>query len=119
MTSISHIFAAASLAVLSLPLVPVSAGQGGAPDLTVDHVVLVMRHGVRPPTKDPAMPAGTAIGEWPKWSVNPGWLTPHGAGGAKAVEGVHTVLVSPNGCAVPGQPGLCTPEQFARLIAGK
>ena len=41
------------------------------------------------------------------------------AGGAKAVEGVHTVLVSPNGCAVPGQPGLCTPEQFARLIAGK
>lgn len=80
MTSISHIFAATSLAALALPLVPVSAEQSAAPDFTVDHVVLVMRHGVRPPTKDPAMPAGTAIGAWPQWSVNPGWLTPHGAG---------------------------------------
>ncbi|WP_395397532.1 histidine-type phosphatase [Novosphingobium sp. BL-8A] len=72
-----------ALAALAAPLAAASAekppertdGSG----LTVDHVVLVMRHGVRPPTKDPAMPAGTARGDWPRWPVNPGWLTPHGA----------------------------------------
>ncbi len=48
-------------------------------DLVVDHVVFVMRHGVRPPTKDPALPEGMAAGQWPHWPVAPGWLTPHGA----------------------------------------
>lgn len=52
---------------------------GAARALVVDHVVIVMRHGVRPPTKAPAMPAGYARGDWPEWSVPPGWLTPHGA----------------------------------------
>ena len=47
--------------------------------LTVDRVVVMMRHGVRPPTKDPAMPARYAAGTWPGWSVKPGWLTQHGA----------------------------------------
>lgn len=47
--------------------------------LTVDRVVLLMRHGVRPPTKAVAMPAGTAADPWPNWPVAPGWLTPHGA----------------------------------------
>lgn len=49
-------------------------------DLVVDQVVMLMRHGVRPPTKAPPMPAGTARDAWPGWSVPPGWLTPHGAG---------------------------------------
>lgn len=80
MTKMTRSFVVASLAALALPLASVSAENGGASDLTIDRVVLVMRHGVRPPTKDPAMPVGTAIGEWPKWPVNPGWLTPHGAG---------------------------------------
>lgn len=47
--------------------------------LVVDRVVMLMRHGVRPPTKDPAMPAKYAAGAWPAWPVRPGWLTPHGA----------------------------------------
>ncbi|MFS2108474.1 histidine-type phosphatase [Sphingomonas sp. Sphisp140] len=47
--------------------------------LTVDRVVLLMRHGVRPPTKAPPMPAGMAADPWPSWPVAPGWLTPHGA----------------------------------------
>ena len=47
--------------------------------LRVDRVVVLMRHGVRPPTKDPAMPAGYAADTWPDWPVKPGWLTPHGA----------------------------------------
>jgi 4-phytase/acid phosphatase len=41
--------------------------------------VLLMRHGVRPPTKAPPMPDGTAAQAWPDWSTQPGWLTPHGA----------------------------------------
>lgn len=48
-------------------------------DLRVDRVVMLMRHGVRPPTKAPPMPAGTAAEAWPEWPVQPGYLTPHGA----------------------------------------
>lgn len=47
--------------------------------LHVDRVVMLMRHGVRPPTKSPPMPAGTAAEAWPAWPVEPGYLTPHGA----------------------------------------
>lgn len=47
--------------------------------LHVDRVVMLMRHGVRPPTKSPPMPAGTAAEAWPAWPVKPGYLTPHGA----------------------------------------
>ena len=46
--------------------------------LRIDRVVLMMRHGVRPPTKSPPMPAGTASATWPTWSVKPGYLTEHG-----------------------------------------
>ncbi|WP_454886471.1 histidine-type phosphatase [Sphingomonas oryzagri] len=49
-----------------------------APKLTVEHVVVLMRHGVRPPTKNPPMPAGIATDPWPNWDVPPGWLTSHG-----------------------------------------
>jgi 4-phytase/acid phosphatase len=48
------------------------------PGLSVDRVVLLMRHGVRPPTKAVAMPAGVAADPWPTWPVAPGWVTPHG-----------------------------------------
>lgn len=47
--------------------------------LRVENVVMLMRHGVRPPTKNPPMPAGTAAQDWPDWPGPPGWLTPHGA----------------------------------------
>lgn len=47
--------------------------------LKVDRVVVMMRHGVRPPTKAPPMPAGTAAAAWPAWDVDPGYLTTHGA----------------------------------------
>lgn len=49
------------------------------PPLKLDRAVLLMRHGLRPPTKAPPMPAGTAADPWPGWSVPPGHLTPHGA----------------------------------------
>ena len=58
-----------------------SAGTAAAAqaDLRVDRVVMLMRHGVRPPTKAPPMPEGTAAQAWPSWPVKPGYLTPHGA----------------------------------------
>ena len=52
-----------------------TAGDG----LIVERIALVMRHGVRPPTKDPAMPPGIAADPWPRWDVQPGELTSHGA----------------------------------------
>ncbi|GGB41828.1 phosphoanhydride phosphohydrolase [Sphingomonas metalli] len=56
---------------------PVAGGPVPA-GLKLDRVVLMMRHGVRPPTKAPPMPAGTASAPWPTWPVKPGYLTPHG-----------------------------------------
>lgn len=62
---------------------PADAQPAGA--LTVDRVVVVMRHGVRPPTKDPAMPAQYADSTWPRWSVDWGWLTEHGTKAIAAI----------------------------------
>src|SRR5207244_13083283 len=55
-----------------------SAGAAPA-GLTVDRAVLLMRHGVRPPTNAPAMPTAVTPETWPDWPTRPGWLTPHGA----------------------------------------
>ncbi len=44
-----------------------------------DDVVLLMRHGVRPPTHEPALDPSIAPDAWPAWDVPPGYLTPHGA----------------------------------------
>jgi len=56
-----------------------AAAPAGTQDLRVERVAILMRHGVRPPTKDPAMPVGFARDAWPKWSVTPGYLTERGA----------------------------------------
>ncbi|MCI4588926.1 histidine-type phosphatase [Sphingobium sp. BYY-5] len=68
----------AGLLLATMAVSPVVVADA-PPGLTVDRAVLLMRHGVRPPTKAPAMPAGVAAQGWPDWPVNPGWLTPHGA----------------------------------------
>lgn len=64
--------------VATLALLAGSAQAATVDRLKVDRVVIVMRHGVRPPTKAPAMPAGVTPETWPEWPVAPGWLTPHG-----------------------------------------
>lgn len=53
------------------------AGAASAHE-TLERVVIVMRHGIRPPTKAQPLPAGYARQPWPMWPVQPGWLTPHG-----------------------------------------
>lgn len=62
-----------------------SHGQapGTQPELKLERVVFVMRHGIRPPTKDPALPVNYADQAWPKWPVDYGLLTLRGAEGAK------------------------------------
>jgi 4-phytase/acid phosphatase len=69
---IGLIFVAASM-------VAVPALSRPAAQLRLDRVVLVMRHGVRPPTKAQPMPARFTPERWPAWDVAPGWLTAHGA----------------------------------------
>jgi len=46
--------------------------------MTLERVVIVMRHGVRPPTKDQPLPPVFTSQPWPKWDVPAGWLTSHG-----------------------------------------
>ncbi len=70
----------AAAAILLVSTGSVAFAQPAVPaGLHVDRVVMLMRHGVRPPTKSPPMPAGTAAEAWPEWPVKPGYLTPHGA----------------------------------------
>jgi len=47
--------------------------------LKLERVVLVQRHGVRPPTSSNEVLAKFAAAPWPSWSVPPGELTAHGA----------------------------------------
>jgi len=54
-------------------------GPGAAQKGTIERIVLLMRHGVRPPTKAQPMAVGIAVDTWPAWPVKPGYLTPHGA----------------------------------------
>ena len=64
-----------------MPASPASASTQPAPTtdaLKLQRVVMLMRHGVRPPTKAKVVPAGMNDQPWPKWSVDYGQLTPHG-----------------------------------------
>jgi 4-phytase / acid phosphatase len=47
-------------------------------ELVSDRVVILMRHGIRSPTKQPPLPPGATAQAWPDWPVPPGYLTPHG-----------------------------------------
>lgn len=66
-----------ALAALSVP----PAAPAAAPPAsgwTLDRVVVVMRHGIRPPTKAQPLPPGMAPGPWPAWDVDWGELSHHG-----------------------------------------
>ena len=47
-------------------------------ELRLERVVMVMRHGVRPPTKPQVTPPRTNDQPWPKWTTDFGELTTHG-----------------------------------------
>jgi 4-phytase/acid phosphatase len=56
-----------------------AAGAGLAAELTLERVVLVHRHGVRPPTQSAQALQAQSGRPWPVWPVAAGELTPHGA----------------------------------------
>lgn len=70
-----------ALAALLMPAMPhaqdapLESPQSG---WRLDRVVVVMRHGVRPPTKAQPLPPGLAPGPWPRWDVDWGELSHHG-----------------------------------------
>lgn len=91
---------AALMAAAAMMAPPVQAAPDSAQGaLRRESVVVVMRHGVRPPTKDPAMPKGYAAQEWPRWDVPPGWLTAHGAAAIEALGRDDSRWLKPAGCA--------------------
>jgi 4-phytase/acid phosphatase len=55
-----------------------AASPALAAGLKLERVVLVQRHGVRPPTASNADLAKYSAQPWPEWSVAPGELTAHG-----------------------------------------
>src|SRR5580658_7566917 len=55
-----------------------ATGRAEAATLHLVRVVVVTRHGVRPPTQTNADLAKYADKAWPDWPVAPGELTPHG-----------------------------------------
>src|SRR5579863_2284761 len=65
-----------ALAALGVLAAGASLEAASAPHL--ERVVVVMRHGVRPPTQSNAELAKYAAEPWPDWPVAPGELTPHG-----------------------------------------
>lgn len=73
--------AAVSFALLLLPSHNVaqdlhSATPGSSADL--QYVVILSRHGVRPPISKPGEIDKYSAAPWPQWEVKPGYLTPHG-----------------------------------------
>jgi len=64
---------------LAFALCAVAISTAAAAGLKLERVVLVERHGVRPPTQSNAELAKYADKPWPDWPVAPGELTPHGA----------------------------------------
>lgn len=91
--------------------------------------IVLMRHGVRSPTKPAATYADYATSAWPAWPVAPGQLTPHGREGMRAIgEQLHRRLAA-DGAMGKGCPtssslvviGDSTPrnrESSAALLAG-
>jgi 4-phytase/acid phosphatase len=89
--------------------VPLSAAAADVPRLKVERVVMLMRHGIRPPTSLQPIPVNYSPMAWPKWPVGPGLLTPHGAKGIALLAGsdhayfVRAGLLPARGCPAAGQ----------------
>lgn len=75
-----------SAALLAACAAPAPGADASSPEpgpLKLEKVVMLMRHGIRPPTKPAVVPPGYSPEKWPDWPVDFGLLTPRGAAGAK------------------------------------
>ena len=114
------------LAATALALIA-ATGAEAKPRVKVERVVLLMRHGVRPPTKAQPMPVGIAVDAWPAWAVKPGYLTPHGAQAVKLlggfdrtmpVTGLATGLFSGRGCPAAGSVSVYSDSDQRTIATG-
>jgi len=82
--------------ILATAALALAAGAGAQSKqaVKVERIVLLMRHGVRPPTKAQPMPVGMAADAWPAWPVKPGYLTPHGTQAVMLLGGFDRSVVA-------------------------
>lgn len=117
----------APLALFALPMLalPVAAQTASPPKgLTLDRVVVLMRHGVRAPL-DGEVPHGTRTAKpWPTWPTPESELTPHGAE-ALAVEAradradwIARGLLTRN-CPAPGSIRIWTNSSSRTIASGE
>lgn len=76
-------------------LAALAAAPAGAQTLHLERAVLLMRHGVRPPTHEPALDPAVAPSAWPGWEVPDGDLTPRGAAAISLLAAYDRVLLAP------------------------
>ena len=79
---------------------------GPAPGYSLSRVVVVMRHGIRPPTKATVVPAEVSARQWPSWDVPYGYLTSHGAKAVAELGRFDARTYAglwPKGCAAAGK----------------
>ena len=96
---------------LLIPLTPQSAFAQSEPEpeLKLESVVIVSRHGVRAPTKATQLMQDVTPDAWPTWPVKLGWLTPRGGeliaylGHFQRQRLVADGLLTKKGCPQPGQ----------------
>jgi 4-phytase/acid phosphatase len=100
----------AALACLALLAEAPLAAQATPPQpLKLERVVMLMRHGIRPPTKAQPIPAQYSPHPWPQWTVEPGLLTERGAKGIALLASsdrdylVGAGLLPASGCPAQGQ----------------
>lgn len=74
-----------ALALLISFVAAAASASPVAPAETTRLDIVLMRHGVRSPTKPAETYAAYADGDWPAWPVAPGVLTPHGHDGVTAI----------------------------------
>ncbi|WP_049973846.1 histidine-type phosphatase [Azospirillum sp. B4] len=92
--------------------------------LTLERVVMLVRHGVRAPLDTEAAP-GLAQGEWPAWPVAPSLLTPHGAAAATLMGAYQRQWLAANGlmpaqgCPANGQVAIWTNSAERTIRTGE
>ncbi|MBW8753140.1 MAG: histidine-type phosphatase [Sphingomonadales bacterium] len=86
--------------LLAIPLAMTGAAKprpAPQPPHALERVVMVMRHGIRPPTSAAPAPAGYTGETWPSWPVDYGLLTPRGAQGATLLGAADRALYQARG----------------------
>lgn len=69
---------AVAAACLSLFFIPSQSSAQDTSPADLQYVVVLSRHGVRPPLSKPGEIDKYSAAPWPQWEVKPGYLTPHG-----------------------------------------